>query len=140
MNGEHLRKASAMGLRAKRHDLLPPSETLNPGPGSPREWPVRPRAGAVPRLVPHYHHPPAPPGALGTHGVQPCTASTSSVLEPRAWHGYSAESRLRTRLPNTHRPQAQPKTLLVASGGEEEPVAVLAAGWGVGCSEPSSGR
>lgn len=37
MNGERLWKASAMGLGAKRHDLLPPSKTLNPGPGSPGE-------------------------------------------------------------------------------------------------------
>lgn len=48
--------------------------------------------------------PSAPPGVPAITGVQPCPAGSSRISEPPAWRRYSAESRLRARLPNTRQP------------------------------------
>lgn len=96
MNGKHLGKPTLRGQELSMVASFLPAK-------HPYFCPSLRNRSFSPR-VPPLSALPAPLGGPGTHGVQPCAASTIGVLELPAWHRYSAQSRLFALLPNTHRP------------------------------------
>lgn len=103
-----------------------PQNTLNSAPGSPREWPFSPRAGAVPGLVPAITPHQLPPGSH-RHQWGPVTHRRHQQCFGAACLAQVQRRKPPPRPSAKHPPaRAQPETLPASSGGEEEPVAVPA--------------